>query len=61
MFNTWFIQGHKVNKLAPWRWFMKHLSNTGKYSVYIGNGRNGYKPRPQVIIYPGVYIYIQGI
>ena len=32
---------HKVNKLAFWRWFMKHLSNTGKNSVYIGSGRNG--------------------
>ena len=28
MFNTWFIQRHKVNKLVFWRWF-----NIGKNSV----------------------------
>ena len=32
---------HKVNKLAFWRSFMRHLPNTGKNSVYIGSGRNG--------------------
>ena len=39
--NVQHILRHKVNKLALLSWFMKHLSNTVKNSVYIGSGRNG--------------------
>ena len=54
MFNTWFIQRHKVNKRVFWRWFMKHLAiSRGKNSVYFRSERNGHKPHLQVLIYPG--------
>ena len=33
--NTWFIQSHKVNRHALWRWFMKHVWDKGNSIVCI--------------------------
>ena len=48
IFNPWSIQRHKVNKLAFWRWFMKHLSNTAKNSVCTGGARVRVRVRVRV-------------
>ena len=41
---------HKVNGLAFWRWFMKHLLNTGKqtFILGVGVGVGGMVNRPRV-------------
>ena len=51
---TWFIVTETQGKgLAFWRWFMKHLPNTGKQTVILGVGGKVNKPRLHVLMYPG--------
>ena len=50
-----------VNGLAFWRWFMKHLSNTGKQTAISGVGGMVMKPRLHVLIYPGKTLVCLGL
>ena len=62
MFNKWFILTEtQENGLAFWRWFMKHLPNTGKQTVILGVGGRVNRPRLHVLFYPGKPLVCLGL